>query len=115
MALQNLMGDLSLEATQQQIVALTQQNNDTLAQVKALAETMQYLISVMESNMPRITNTKRLIAEVETSASNSPYPHTYITATNNPILATTYYLTQAPWQNSTTAAATMLYSNITVS
>lgn len=112
MALQNLLGDLNLETTQQQIATLT-------ANIQALTELVEYLAHENAHRAPRVSASRQMLVAIDssvalTAASTTVTTTNYVNATSNPVTSQTIYRTMEPYNFSSTAAQA-LYSNIVVS
>lgn len=72
MALQNVLGNIALDASVQQVKTAVENGNDTLAaiealqnEIKILNDTLVTLFSAVLEKMPRVTATDQVAASVE--------------------------------------------------
>ena len=80
MALQNLLGDLALDATSQQIATLISTQNELANQIAELTETLNYLVQIQVSNQPIKSSTGGSFVDFSRSPSNQVTAPLYTSA-----------------------------------
>lgn len=70
MALQNLLGDLALDSTSQEIAALISTQNSLCNQIAELTQTLNYLIQIQATNSPIKGATGGAFVDLSRSPSN---------------------------------------------